>query len=168
MYYDLGQYVPSTFSDANLLHYKHEEARISALNISHHLAAYIAGVKAKDQIIQTLLTSALNTLVDNFSTFERVRNIPVPIAYSSLLKQIVMIYLGAIPFQIVRQIEWLTIPIVFLGALCLLNIKNIGSEIENPFGYDSNDLPMDAYCEELKVELTSLMSRTVKRSSHAP
>ncbi|KAI8811251.1 Bestrophin/UPF0187 [Cladochytrium replicatum] len=166
-YEDLAPYIRHIpeFSDTNLMHYKHEDGRIIALDITHHLAAYIAGVKSKDQIdanIQSLLNTALNALVDNFSNFERVRNTPVPLAYSSLLKQIVMIYLVALPFQIVGQVKWLTIPIVFLGAFCLLGIENIGGEIENPFGYDSNDLPMDAYCEEFRVELTSLMSRSVK------
>ncbi|BAY78790.1 hypothetical protein NIES25_52680 [Nostoc linckia NIES-25] len=26
-------------------------------------------------------------------------------------------------------------------------------EIENPFGYDSNDLPLDKFCQELQAEI---------------
>lgn len=39
----------------------------------------------------------------------------------------------------------------------------IGHEIENPFGHDVNDLPLDAYCLELAHELDSITS--LKRPS---
>jgi len=35
---------------------------------------------------------------------------------------------------------WFTIPIVGFAGFCYLGILAIGFEIENPFGYDSNDL----------------------------
>ncbi|KAI8810186.1 Bestrophin, RFP-TM, chloride channel-domain-containing protein [Cladochytrium replicatum] len=166
-YEDLAPYLRhiKEFSDDHINSFKAEEGRIIPLDVTHHLAAYVAVCKAKDYIdvnIQGLMNTAINGLVDSFTNFERVRNTPVPLAYSSLLKQIVMIYLVALPFQIVGQVKWLTIPIVFLGAFCLLGIENIGGEIENPFGYDANDLPMDQFCEDFRLELTSLMARSVK------
>ncbi|CAG8662422.1 9281_t:CDS:2, partial [Ambispora leptoticha] len=32
----------------------------------------------------------------------------------------------------------------------------IGAEIENPFGYDKNDLPLDEYCKDLEAEVKYL------------
>jgi putative membrane protein len=34
----------------------------------------------------------------------------------------------------------------------------IGNELENPFGNDVNDLPLDSYCSDLGKELDILMS----------
>ncbi|KAI8810023.1 Bestrophin, RFP-TM, chloride channel-domain-containing protein [Cladochytrium replicatum] len=155
------------FSSENVVGCKITEGRVLPLDITHQLGSYVAVCRAKEHIdlnIQNLMNSAINALVDCFTNFERVRNTPVPLAYSSLLKQIVMIYLLALPFQIVAQANWVTIPIVFLGSFCLLGIENIGSEIENPFGYDANDLPMDAFCEEFRCEMNALTSRTTRVS----
>ena len=35
----------------------------------------------------------------------------------------------------------------------------IGNELENPFGNDVNDLPLDGYCSELRRELDIMTSR---------
>src|ERR1700712_5107285 len=44
------------------------------------------------------------------------------------------------------------------SAYILLGMGLIGHEIENPFGHDVNDLPLDAYCLELAHELDSITS----------
>jgi len=40
-----------------------------------------------------------------------------------------------------------------LTCIFFLGIAAIGLEIENPFGYDDNDLPLDDYCDVLKDEV---------------
>lgn len=45
------------------------------------------------------------------------------------------------------KIGWLTIPGMGLACTYLLGILAIGWEIENPFGYDDNDLPLDDFCD---------------------
>ena len=39
-----------------------------------------------------------------------------------------------------------------------MGLAAIGNELENPFGNDVNDLPLDTYCQELQQELDTLMS----------
>jgi len=39
-----------------------------------------------------------------------------------------------------------------------LGLAAIGNELENPFGNDVNDLPLDMYCAELSTELDTLTS----------
>jgi hypothetical protein len=40
-----------------------------------------------------------------------------------------------------------------VAAYIILGLATIGSEIENPFGQDVNDLPLDTYCRQIAVEL---------------
>jgi putative membrane protein len=40
----------------------------------------------------------------------------------------------------------------------LLGIEAISLEIENPFGYDDNDLPLDNICTNMKRSIDDLMS----------
>ena len=42
---------------------------------------------------------------------------------------------------------------IVVAAYIILGLDNIGSEIENPFGHDVNDLPLDTYCRQIAQEL---------------
>jgi hypothetical protein len=40
-----------------------------------------------------------------------------------------------------------------VAGYIILGLATIGSEIENPFGQDVNDLPLDTYCRQIALEL---------------
>jgi putative membrane protein len=40
-----------------------------------------------------------------------------------------------------------------VAAYIILGLATIGSEIENPFGQDVNDLPLDTYCRQIAIEI---------------
>jgi putative membrane protein len=68
-------------------------------------------------------------------------------------KQGVVLYVVTLPFTLVAEMGFLTIPVVALVAFTLFGVIAIGTQIENPFGYDSNDLPLSHYCDQLKKEV---------------
>jgi len=45
-----------------------------------------------------------------------------------------------------------------LISFTLLGIEEIGLEIENPFGYDTNDLPLDAICNTIKYDIEEFLT----------
>lgn len=45
----------------------------------------------------------------------------------------------------------------------LLSFDNSGTEIENPFGNDVNDLPLDDYCRELAADIDVMTSAPAPR-----
>jgi len=47
---------------------------------------------------------------------------------------------------------------VLLVSFMLFGIEEIGIEIENPFGRDRNDLPLDQICETMKRNIGDLMT----------
>ncbi len=58
-----------------------------------------------------------------------------------------------LPFQLWASLRWITIPGCIFAAYIILGMSEIGSEIENPFGHDVNDLPLEAFCEELEMDI---------------
>jgi putative membrane protein len=86
---------------------------------------------------------------------QRLLDTPLPKAYAIHLKHLLLLYCFALPFQFVQPLDWLTIPTVGIISFALLGIEDIGEEIENPFGYDRNDLPLDRFCQELQAEIES-------------
>jgi putative membrane protein len=100
----------------------------------------------------------LHQMVDVIGICERILRTPIPLAYSIHLKQLLMIYSLSLPFQMVDQLEWMTGPIVALISFTLLGIEEIGIQIEDPFGHDPNDLPLDAICNTMQRNIEDLIA----------
>ncbi len=100
----------------------------------------------------------LDGMVDVLGGCERILKTPMPLAYALHLKQLLFIYCLLMPFEIVSKLHWWTGPIVALVSFMLFGIEAIGIEIENPFGRDPNDLPLDAICATMQRNIEDLIS----------
>lgn len=100
----------------------------------------------------------LDILVDNLGACERILKTPIPLAYAIHLKQLLLLYCLLLPFQMVHDLGWWTGPIVALISFTLFGIEAIGIEIENPFGNDPNDLPLDAICATMLRNIEDLIT----------
>jgi len=110
--------------------------------------------------------NALAGMTDTAGNAERVLTTPLPIGYNILISQIVLLYIYLLPFQLYISLGWITIPGTVAAAYIILGIATIGDELENPFGNDVNDLPLDQYCAELGRELDTLMSTPAPKFKH--
>jgi putative membrane protein len=90
---------------------------------------------------------------------DRVLQTPLPIAYSIAISQITWVYVMMLPFQLWDDLRWITIPGCIFAAYIIIGLAAIGREIENPFGNDVNDLPLEAYCEELELDIDTITSQ---------
>ena len=52
---------------------------------------------------------------------------------------------------------WWTVGIVVLVTFTLYGIDGIGSQLEDPFGHDRNDIKMDFIVEDIRNEITVLL-----------
>ncbi|HEY9859095.1 MAG TPA: bestrophin family ion channel [Candidatus Obscuribacterales bacterium] len=100
----------------------------------------------------------LDEMVIALGGCERILKTPIPMAYAIHLKQLLLIYCLLLPFPLVREIGWFTGPIVALVSFTLFGIEEIGIEIENPFGRDPNDLPLDAICSTMLLNIEDLIT----------
>ena len=108
------------------------------------------------------MNSHLNALVEGLTSCERILRTPLPIAYCIYLKRLILIYCIGLPFHLVVEIEWLTAIAVGLVSFILLGIEQIGNEIENPFGHDLNDLPIDTICESVTANVEQAIAYSPK------
>ncbi|KAF2762701.1 hypothetical protein EJ05DRAFT_418794, partial [Pseudovirgaria hyperparasitica] len=105
------------------------------------------------------LTVQINTLVDAYSKMETIRTTPLPVAHLIHQKQVLALYTLALPFAIVDNYGWYSIPIVALVAFTLYGIDGIGRQLEDPFGYDRNDIKMDGIVEDWRVECMVMLEQ---------
>ncbi|MBW4521684.1 MAG: hypothetical protein KME16_18545 [Scytolyngbya sp. HA4215-MV1] len=104
------------------------------------------------------LHKLLDLLVDCLGGCERILRTPMPLAYAIHLKQLLLLYCLSLPFQMVGNLGWWTALIVVLISFTLFGIEEIGVEIENPFGHDPNDLPLDTICATMLRNIEDLIT----------
>ncbi|PWY85768.1 UPF0187 domain membrane protein [Aspergillus sclerotioniger CBS 115572] len=155
-----GEYLGVSFAESNprkLVKRSKKPLGHLPLEILNHLSAYIdrciANGTLSVSLHQSQAITAISTLNEVLTGTERVLDTPLPAAYSISIAQIAWIYVLALPFQLYEFLNWVTIPASMVAAYIILGLAFIGSEIENPFGHDVNDLPLDTYCRQLAVEL---------------
>lgn len=108
-------------------------------------------LQAMDQNIQLL--------VDFCGACERIRSTPMPYAYAVHLRRVLMVYCFTLPFALVSRFGLVTIPVTLALAYALFGIEEIGVEIEDPFGADSNDMPLGQICSTIEQNLLGLRIR---------
>ncbi|KAJ3878703.1 hypothetical protein F5051DRAFT_439487 [Lentinula edodes] len=70
--------------------------------------------------------------------------------------------------HLIDQFLWYTIPGTTIAAFIYLGFLAAGEEIEQPFGYDDNDLDLDMFCQEIiHVDLENL-KRTPCLNAYLP
>ncbi|MCG5061446.1 MAG: hypothetical protein KA714_26630 [Limnoraphis sp. WC205] len=106
----------------------------------------------------TAMFKLLDAMVDVLGSCERIIKTPMPLAYNIHLKQILLIYCLILPLQLADDLLWYTGIVVGIMSFTLFGIEEIGREIENPFGYDQNDLQLDSICKTMKRNIEDMIS----------
>ncbi len=104
-----------------------------------------------------LLNEDLNQFTNVCGGCERIRNTPIPFSYSTFIKKFVFFYVATLPFGLVLSLGYYMVPIIPFILYVLASLELIAEEIENPFGYDANDLPLDDICTNIKTHVSEIL-----------
>ena len=96
-------------------------------------------------------------LLDVAGACERIKSTPIPFSYSYFIKGFISVFILIMPFNLLDTYHYLTIPITMFGAYALLGVEMIGDEIEDPFGKDSNDLPLTQISNRIRVNVHEIL-----------
>lgn len=138
------------------------------LNIQDHLPNLFATLifekthrLFKEEIItgNLLITvdKQIKSMVDVIGGCERIKNTPIPYSYNIFLKKFIFIYTLSLPFGLVTDLGYWSIPISIFILYVLSSLELLAEEIEDPFGTDANDLPIDTMCENIKKNVNSIL-----------
>ncbi|NJO75846.1 MAG: hypothetical protein HC833_20055 [Leptolyngbyaceae cyanobacterium RM1_406_9] len=109
-----------------------------------------------DSMRLVALNGMLSSMVEGLTSCERILRTPIPIAYAIYLKRLILIYCVGLPFHVVEEIGWLTGISVVIVSFILFGVDQIGDDIENPFGHDANDLPLDLICDTVRTSVNQV------------
>jgi putative membrane protein len=103
------------------------------------------------------LDGQLAGIISNYTTMETIRFTPLPVAHLIHVRQVLALYMMVLPFAMVDEWNWWTVPMNGIVAFTLYGIESIGAQLEDPFGYDKNDIKMDAIVEDARMECDALL-----------
>lgn len=104
-----------------------------------------------------ILNAEYQSLTDITGACERIKNTPIPYTYSIFLKKFIFVYIMLLPFGLIEEFEYGIIPIVVFVFYVLTSMEIIAEEIEEPFGEDANDLPVDDLCVKIRNNIQESM-----------
>lgn len=109
------------------------------------------------EYVQMQLDQNVQLLIDYLGGCERIHKTPMPFAYVVHLRRALILYCFTLPFALVDTFGWVTVLATFLVAYVFFGIEEIGVEIEDPFGVDDNDLPLDDICQGIQSTLLAFL-----------
>jgi putative membrane protein len=130
------------------------------LEIAFWIGDYLQQSYEKGRIHPYQLSAMLklvDNMVDVLGICERILKTPIPLAYIIHLRQLIFLYCFTAPFELINSLGWITPLFVGVIAFTVFGIEEIGVEIENPFGHDANDLPLDQICRTMQVNIDDLI-----------
>eukprot|EP00928_Gymnodinium_smaydae_P082494 TRINITY_DN65835_c0_g1_i1.p1 TRINITY_DN65835_c0_g1~~TRINITY_DN65835_c0_g1_i1.p1 ORF type:complete len:407 (-),score=19.45 TRINITY_DN65835_c0_g1_i1:187-1407(-) len=101
----------------------------------------------------------LKMLGTAFANAEKVLNTDIPFAYLAQVRTTILVYLSIMPLFLVMELGWYTIICVAFFSYVALGLENLSAEIETPFGYEVNDLPLDRICSCVARDIRDILSR---------
>ncbi|ANN77694.1 bestrophin family protein [Bordetella flabilis] len=126
----------------------------------HHvvalLQAHIEAWRRQGRLSDVLFAACLaqlDILTATAGGCERIRTTPVPYAYEVLLHRTTYFYCALLPFGLVESTGWATPIVAVFISYAFLALHTIAGELEDPFGQDANDLPLDALTVHIERSL---------------
>ncbi|MDX2195396.1 MAG: bestrophin family ion channel [Cytophagales bacterium] len=118
---------------------------------------YRKGLLTDPQIIELNRHADIATSI--VGSCERIRTTPMPFSYRVHLRKYIFFFTLIMPFGFIHELNYWSIVLVMIIYYALAGLDAIGEEIEDPFGQDENDLPVDKVCRTIKNSVEAVLIR---------
>lgn len=112
-------------------------------------------------IIYTQLTAHITSLGSIQAGCDRIASTPLPFVYSALLRRAVYSFCVMLPFAIHSELGFWTPLMVAWLVYMFLGLDALSLQLEEPFGTQDNDLPLDSMVILMERELLMSLGRDV-------
>ncbi len=106
-----------------------------------------------------LLDKEIKGFTDVMGACERIKSTPIPYSYSMFIKKFLFIYSITLPMTFIGEFGYWSILLVVMAFYFLMSVELISEEIEDPFGKDMNDLPLDELCVKIKKNVIEIFNQ---------
>lgn len=106
-----------------------------------------------------VLDEELRRFLDVCGGCERIRKTRLARSYRIFARQCVFLFLISFPWGIVNDSSWWTIPLTIITAYFMLGLETVAEHVEEPFGYDDDDLDLDGICGTIERTVGEIFER---------
>ena len=142
--------------DAAALRSRHQVPDGLLNSMASDLAACLRRGELSDVLYQHL-TRRLDGMSAAQASCERIKSTPTPFAYSLLLHRTAWLFCLLLPFGLVSSLELMTPLVVAIIAYTFFGLDALGDELEDPFGFADNDLPLDALVRVIERDVLEVL-----------
>lgn len=103
------------------------------------------------------LNTELQSFTDHIGACERIQKTPIPYSYSIFLKKVIFLYIFTMPIGFVAEFGYWSTVIIPLVFYIFASIEVLAEEIEDPFGKDTNDLPLNRMSNTVRDNLKEIL-----------
>lgn len=131
--------------------------------IAHKMRVSIEELRVSnriDSIQWQQLNRHIDQLIDSLGACERILNTPIPFSYSLFFKKFIFIYVVTMPLAFVELFEYWSVLISTFVFYALVSMEILAEEIEDPFGTDDNDLPLDDICFRIEENVSLILLKS--------
>jgi len=139
----------------NIKDEKHVPNQVAKLIYEKVIHLHKEGIISAEQLL--FINPELLSFTDICGACERIKNTPIPYSYSAFLKKFIFLYIITMPIGYVFQLGYYLIPITAIVFYVLASLELIAEEIEDPFGNDENDLPMEKISSNIKRHVEEII-----------
>jgi putative membrane protein len=134
---------------------KHGPNQVASMIFERTNELYKDGTITGDQLI--VINNDISSLTDVCGACERIKNTPIPMSYSSFIKKFILIYVLTLPLGYVFSMGYFVIAAVPFIFYVMGSLELIAESIEDPFGTDPDDLPIEKLGENIRKHVGELI-----------
>lgn len=101
-------------------------------------------------------------LMDVCGACERIKNTPLARSYKALAREGIALYVLAAPWSLSLDLGVWSLPPLAVGIYFLVALELTAEAIEDPFGVEDDDLPLERYCQSIE----SFVQQALSESPH--
>jgi putative membrane protein len=103
----------------------------------------------------------LRKLLEIVGGCERIRNTRLARSYRAFARQCVFLYLATLPWGIVHNFGWWTVPLTAILSYFMLGLETVAEHTEEPFGMDEDDLDLEGMCRTIDASVTEIFAQGI-------
>lgn len=147
---------------------KNKATQLSALQ-SEDLAALKRSGDI-DDFQWTILQNCMIRLTDNQGRVERIKNFPYPRNFASITLFLLFIFVLAVPFGLLKELDklgdgtflqgytiWFNIPFSTITVWAFHTLDKVGEASVNPFEGNANDVPITQISRTIEIDMRDML-----------
>lgn len=134
---------------------KHGPNQVASMIVSRTISLNKeAKINAEQMLV---INNEISSLTEVCGACERIKNTPIPLSYSSFIKKFIFIYVLTLPVGFVFSMGYFVIAAVPFIFYVMASLELIAESIEDPFGLDPDDLPIDKIGENIRKHVAEII-----------